>query len=396
MQVDQHTAGLSPAPRADASPGARAGSPEQRVHAALIATHARVLAASAARAHRVCVVMDCGPAPQGRANPHHWLQTSATHQHGQTDFEGADLIRRLASLPDDWVCLPVIYGAGFDHRPELLARIGRHHRLLGNDPDTLSLMSDPTSFADIATHLGMPHSPISDSLPADATGWLARHVDDEFDRHTQPARSCGPERMGRYFQRVMPGAAMSAMFVADGRTAQVLSFVGCLHEGHARVGAISGSCVPVRVAGAIKGALNRLASEFGLTGLNRLDFTLADERWWATRLVARPSDEVALIDEILPHAALAMHVDAIEGRLPPPIKHSAVVGMRRVLAPRPMLIDRKPFPDWVLDPPAPGQVVDRGETLCTVLASANTHDEVRATLMLRSQGLSRPQPKMSM
>ena len=396
MQVDQPTAGVSPAPHADAPTGARSGPPAQRVQAALIATHARVLAASAAKAQTPVLVIDCAPPPRGRANPHHWLQASATHQHGQTDFDGADLIRRLAVLPADWAGLPVIYGAGFDHRPELLARIARHHRLLGNDPETLSLMSDPSSFAEIAQHLALPHAPISEALPHDASGWLARHLADEYDQHTKPARSCGPERIGRYFQREFAGTSMMALFVANGQAAQVLCFAECLQDGYARIGAITGAALPPPVAKSVCQSLDRLVSEFGLVGLNRLDFTLAAERWWVSRVVARPSDDLTLLDALLPHAALALHMNAIDGALPPPLKHAAVVGMRRVLAPRPMLIDRKPFPDWVLDPPAPGQVVDRGETLCTVLASANTHDEVRATLMLRSQALSRPAPNMSM
>ncbi len=367
-----------------------------RVRAALIATFARVLAASATRGKTACVVMDCAPAPQGRANPHHWCQAGGIHRQGHTDFDGAELIRQLAGLPTDWATLPVIYGAGFDHRPELLARIARHHRLLGNEVETLGLMSDPASFADIADHLGLPHAMIRDSLPQNAIEWLARHVGDEFDRDTQLATSAGPDRPGRYFQRALPGASMMAIFAADGRQARVLGFAECVHQGLMRVGAIGGVPVKARVARGIANALDRLTAEFGLIGFNRLEFTLAGEHWWATRLTARLTDETALIDALYAEGALALHLAAVEGHLPRVIEDAPVVGMRRVIAPRPILIDRRTAPDWVLDPPTAGHIVDRGETLCTVVACANTHDEVRAKLTHRAESLIRPVSKLSM
>ncbi|MEY3200760.1 MAG: hypothetical protein RIR70_310 [Pseudomonadota bacterium] len=372
--------------------------PTTGIKAALISTRARLLAHLAHISHHPCLVFDCAPPPRGRATLHHWLQTDHTAAAGEVEFNGAELVRRLAGLPPQWQGLPVMLGAGFDHRPELATRIARSHRLLGNDPDTLAMVSEPESFQEIVSHLKLPHVPVSDS-PHGAGEWLTRHVNDEYDRHTLAATLDCSDALTRYYQRKLPGRRMLAIFAANGQSARVLGVGEYLMQGEVRIGAIGPLPLPPAIAKAISRAVGRFAAELGLLGLNRLDFILNDQGWFIERLTGRLTDEIALFEGIAGQGVLALHLAAIEGALPdvaPATEHSVLNGISRVIAPRPILVGRTPFADWVLDPPAPGQVINRGETLCTVQASGTSQDELRATLRLRGERLVRAAPSISM
>jgi hypothetical protein len=56
--------------------------------------------------------------------------------------------------------LGVVYGAGFEDRPALLARIAKDWRVFGNDADTVARLKHPASFFAELDRLDIPHPAI--------------------------------------------------------------------------------------------------------------------------------------------------------------------------------------------------------------------------------------------
>lgn len=367
--------------------------------ALLLAQDARLLSRCATHRDTPCLIVDChGPGSAQHPTPWLVVPQEPGGSVARPAFDAAALMRKLQHLPEHWAGLPLIYGAGFDHRRELLARISCHHRLLGNEPDILALVSEPCALLDLCRHLGVPHVETTDTLPPEPDTWVARHVEDEFDWHTLPARAHPVSAPGTFFQRVRPGRSMWAAFLADGDQARLLGVGDYLPgTGSSVLGAISHAAIPVGVVARVQKAIDRLVRVCALVGLNRVQFTLADEDWAITRLTGRPTHEMVLFDDDLPHGILAAHIAAVNGgplvAAPPPTRR----GMKLVRPTTSLHISRHTAPEWCLGLPAPGRVVRRGEVLCAVLADGTTSDEVRVTLSTRAQQVIRvlqPAPRM--
>lgn len=358
----------------------------------IVANDASTLAHSADQHGHRAVIIDCGG---NKLGAHQWLNISSAQKTGLAEFDGAALIDQLARLPDDWRALPLVYGAGFDHRPELLARIGTQRALRGNSPDILSWLADPLSFQDLAHHLGLPLAEVQHHEPESA-GWLARHIGDDYQLLTTRAEHA-PEAPTRYFQRALPGRWLSALFLADGRESQLLGFTewsGNAADDLALSTAILQPRVPLSVMRAVEDIARKLTRNCSLVGFNQLALTLQGDRFHLTGFTPRPTDDIALYDEDLPGGALAAHLAAVEGELPRrPLVLSNSRGFCKLRAHSTLQIDASPAPAWARDWPQAGRVLHPGETRCTVFAEGSGHDEVRALLKARVRSLETKTPR---
>ena len=80
----------------------------------------------------------------------------------ETGFDDDALLSALGALTDEAVEPPVglVYGAGFEDRPALLARIAERWPLLGNRPEVVAAVKEPWGFAEVLAGLGVPHPEI--------------------------------------------------------------------------------------------------------------------------------------------------------------------------------------------------------------------------------------------
>ena len=74
-------------------------------------------------------------------------------------------LRALAALAPSPI-LGLVYGAGFEDRPELLTLIAKDWPLLGNDAATVARLKAPESFFAELDRLGIPHPATSSERPA--------------------------------------------------------------------------------------------------------------------------------------------------------------------------------------------------------------------------------------
>ncbi|HWO99655.1 MAG TPA: ATP-grasp domain-containing protein [Methylococcus sp.] len=343
----------------------------------------------------------------------------------------------------------VIYGGGVDTSPVVLERLFRTRKVFGNDPATVRSLKDPACFFRLLRDCDIPFPEVRFDPPPQAEGWLLKSGCSEGGAGVRFATNpfvgnelgpqCGPRRdefqggdehqfagsergphggprrgesqgwdeqsrlPGRetYFQRYLPGNAMSALFLADGKEAGILGFNTLWTESFE-------PSRPFRFAGAINRAgldtaqretvhrfVNRITRAAGLRGLNSLDFLLDGARMPRVLEVnPRPSATMSLYEDDFPTGLVHLHVRACEGRLPEQYPRSRRVRAFRILyaADEVEITESMDWPTWCRDRPRPGQRIERRQPLCSIVAEGVDEATVHALIEARSQAVARRLP----
>jgi len=305
-------------------------------------------------------------------------------------------LRRALAAPD-LHGVPLVYGAGFEDRPELLAALERDRPVLGNAAGTVARLKDPFAFAALLARLGIPHPEIATSLPDDRGGWLMKRAGASGGGHIRPAGRRVPA--GHYLQRRVAGRPVSLLFLADGRRVLPVGFsrqwaAPAPRQPFRYGGAVGPLPVPPMregVAASMIAAVSRIAAEVGLVGLNSADFLAGPEGWCLLEINPRPGATLDLFDRPPMPGLLGLHMAACAGELPqalPPLAgcRAALV----VYARTPVLLDsRMRWPDWTADRPCTPAHIPAGAPLCTVLADAADPVEARRLAGRRARELFR-------
>jgi len=360
-------------------PTAPRSTSSRSVQPALIAAlSGRALAAAAVRAGERAIVLDLFA---DRDTARHAEACFAVPR-GPHGFARDAVLAAAARLAGD--VRGLVYGAGFEHDPALIGEIAGLVPLLGNRPETVAAAKDPLAFAAVLARLGLPHPPTTRAPPG-GDDWLIKPVGGSGGRHIAPAGAAAA-RAGAYFQRRVAGRAVSAAFLADGRSAQVIGFTEQWAAGDAASPFRYGGCAgPVRLSPAlgagIEAACQAITAALGLVGLNSLDLLVDGERFHVIEVNPRPGATLDIFDGLGGLSLWQLHLDAVAGRLPS-ISHDAPAETRaaaviyasdRIVIPPAMT-----WPAWTADRGTAGTVIDRGEPVCTVRARAATAIAARA------------------
>ncbi|WP_207478754.1 ATP-grasp domain-containing protein [Arenibaculum pallidiluteum] len=333
----------------------------------VVALSARALAAAARRAGFAPVAIDLFGDLDTCA-----LAVPAFRVEGDGAAFRRDALLRILDRPE-LRGLPLVYGAGFEHDPDLLAAMARGRPVIGNTPSTVSRLKDPFAFSEALARHGIPHPAVARRV-ADPAGWLSKSIGASGGAHVRPA-SAPAASSGRYLQARVGGRPLSALFVADGERARLLGFSAQWHAPTARApfrygGAFGPVRVPETLGAALAAAICAVTREFGLVGLNAADFLVDGPSFHLVEVNPRPGATLDVLDGgTLP--LLGLHVIACrDGRIPDlpdatdarPQRAAAILYARRsLLAP-----DR--LPAWTADWPAPGATIPAGAPVCTVMA----------------------------
>ncbi|HLF96736.1 MAG TPA: ATP-grasp domain-containing protein [Methylococcaceae bacterium] len=301
-------------------------------------------------------------------------------------FDEPRLLQHVATVVAAHSVRGLVYGGGLECLPELLERLARVVPLCGNPPEVVRACKTPERFFSCLARLGIPFPETRFFPPPADPRWLVK-----------PRCGTGGKRVGFhaaregagaavYFQRHVSGVALSALFLADGRTARVVGFNTLWSENR-------GGETPFLFAGTlnrtplgdahraeVQGWVESLSGALGLTGLNGLDFMFDGQRCHVLEVNPRPSATLTLYDADYPQGILAAHLDACAGRLPAgDLPASPPRAWRVVYAPRdgqiPPVLE---WPAWSADRPPPGARFRAGEPLCTVCAEGATGEDAAA------------------
>lgn len=348
----------------------------------------RVLAKAAARAGRPAVGVDafadrdtCGLALE-------WARAPLDHD---WNLDADAMLSAADGICPDGHCLGLVYGSGFEARPDLLRALARARPLLGNTPDVLETVASPMAFCALLDRLSIPHPHTIAARPASTDGWLRKRAGACGGVHVQAAGEAGGSDAGHYFQRRVAGQEWSLLFLANGRDVCRIGFNRPLRPPAeapgpwAYSGAVRQAHGPEGVTASVLEAAELLTQHLGLKGLNGLDFMVNGQDWSLLELNPRPTATLELWDTPPFPPLFDLHVQACNGRLPvhlprPPESMAVAV----VYAPRMLLAHAAfPWPTWCADLPRAGQAIASGSPICTVHAEGENHATAEYAVLSR-------------
>jgi len=339
----------------------------------LISLSGRGLARAAARAGRPAVGVDAFADRDTRDLARNWEKAPLE---GAWEFDEDALLAIAGRLCPPGRCAGLVHGSGFESRPGLLERLARGRRLFGNPAAVLERVHDPARFFAVLRRLGLPHPETRLEAPAYPAGWLVKRAGGSGGTHI---REAAVDASGRhdYFQRRAPGMPHSLLFLANGREVAAVGFNRMLPAPAAApspwayAGAVAPAGLPESVAREVVEAARALAAEYGLAGLNGIDFLWDGRDWRLLELNPRPTATLELWDRDPMPALFDLHLQARGADLPalspPPGGRAVAVAY----AEAPLRVPAGfPWPDWCADLPDAGASFQPGEPVCSTLAWA--------------------------
>jgi predicted ATP-grasp superfamily ATP-dependent carboligase len=282
----------------------------------------------------------------------------------------------LAALAADVDAEAVVYGAGLENHPDLVAELARGRELLGTPADALAAARDPWAVGAAALAAGAraPETRSVGALPTGG-GWLRKPQRGGGGRGVRRWAG-GRLRAGEIIQRRVDGLSCSAVAIGDGRRAAVLGLTGQLHRprGFGWIGNVAPPPLPetehVELAGQLCAVCNEVTARFAVRGAFGVDAIWDGRHAWVLEVNPRPPASL----ELFGPGTFAAHVAGARGvGLPtpgtPPATRCAKVKLV-LFADRDL---RAPDPAWwpdglVRDVPHAGETVAKGAPVCTLIS----------------------------
>ena len=268
----------------------------------------------------------------------------------------------------------VVYGAGFENRPDLVRRLAAGRELLGTPPELLPDVRDPWAEGAAARAAGARAPETRVTGHGGGGAWLRKPRHGGGGRGIRPWKG-GSVRPTEVLQRRIDGLSCSAVAIGDGRRAVMLGLTEQLHRspGFQWMGNLTPPRLPEEQANELEGRLRAVCTEvatrFGVRGAFGVDAIWDGRDAWVLEVNPRPPASL----ELFGPGCFDAHARGARGiGLPgiPPARTSAAVKLV-VYADRSV---RAPDPDWwpsglVRDIPRAGETIKCGEPVCTLVSA---------------------------
>jgi uncharacterized protein len=273
------------------------------------------------------------------------------------------------------------YTSNFENHPRELTALVADRILLGNTPEVIRRVRDPFALAQV-----LPTAPtVLASAPTNGGRWLIKprrsgggHAISEWRPGAALPRNC-------ILQERIPGESGSIVFAADGRSIAPLAFTHQLVAADFRY---VGNILVAPIDGAVMLA-EIVTREFGLVGVNGIDFIVNDGRPIPIEVNPRYTAAMELAERLYGISIARVHADACQGKLPnfAPEPRRTTVGKAIAYAKTTMVMGDTT--SWLADSsvrdiPMPGSRIPAGRPICTVFAEARTVAECEAALRRRT------------
>jgi predicted ATP-grasp superfamily ATP-dependent carboligase len=324
------------------------------------------------------------------------------------DFElpfGAEsLLQASQSIEYD----ALVYISNLENHPDVVAEMSRGRLLLGNGPATLRQVRNWRVLQSFCREAGIPFPetrlPGEEDSADPGADWLVKPQHSGGGHGIKPWDRT-PLAVGTFLQRRIAGLAASAAFVADGRRCVLLGLTEQL-IGRPELGAEGmtwcGNLLPLAgVQGllfAVAQIANQLTQRFGLQGLNGIDFVVQEREGGLQPVLVevnpRYTASMELVERAYDRCMFTTHIEAMVGRLPaaglanqdgPFWGKGIVFARQRVTMPN--------TEDWLeqgrRDIPHPGDTIEAGHPVCTVLSQGETRQECWDNLVRAADAVRR-------
>ncbi|MGH6762031.1 MAG: ATP-grasp domain-containing protein [Phyllobacterium sp.] len=291
-------------------------------------------------------------------------------------IDGTLITRKLLELMGGEEPFALVYGSGFERKPEIVETLGRTFPLAGNSARTIEAVKDPLSLSCLCQEIGIAHPEIRLEAPLQPKGWLTKLAGGAGGSHVRRA-GLAPSETASYFQAFVPGRNLSTLFLAQGAKAHIVGF--------SRQWPSPSNASPFRYGGAVRLArfdrnkrhlvriwLDHLVQRTGLVGLCSADFIDGPEGLHLIEINPRPGATLDIFDnEDTP--LLTQHLRAVRGETieMPTYRDAAASAIAYASHPIPRFPDIQ-WPSMTADHQQPGTRLGADDPVCTVFAKAQS------------------------
>ena len=302
------------------------------------------------------------------------LQTVASRWHKLPPFSQLDpstLLNYLTDLAQGEPC-QLICGSGIEQFYPVLSQLPDNINLIGNTAAAINIIKTPTLFFPLLSQLNLPYPETQFELPEIENDWLVKSVVGMGGDHIQTLSKEKPSN-NAYFQRHVNGTSASALFLADGQKAQLLTIntqwlTPCENSPY-RLGGIE---TPLKLSitnqQLLESAINRISNSTGLLGLNSIDFIItAEDELLFLEVNPRPSASCKLIADSVP--IFQHHINACNGQLPNSGIYSSEKNhaLQYMYAGSTLTIPETiVWPEQCCDLPETGTLINVAQPVCTI------------------------------
>ncbi|MEZ2126864.1 MULTISPECIES: ATP-grasp domain-containing protein [unclassified Sinorhizobium] len=290
-------------------------------------------------------------------------------------IDGEKIVDILAHLARDEKPIALVYGSGFERRPDIIDMVAKNFRIAGNNAGTIRAVKDPAGLSELCRDLDIRHPAIRFSAPREE-GWLMKLGGGAGGSHVRPAGAT-PLENGHYYQKFVVGRSISALFLAQAGSARIVGF--------SRQWSSPSQTSPFRYGGAVRLVrfdrgkkalvscwLDKLTKRTGLAGLCSADFIDGPDGLHLIEINPRPGATLDIFDsEDAP--LITAHLSAVRGE---DITVPTYRGTKAsAIAYAPYAISRFPHVDWpsmTADHQNAGSALNADDPVCTVLAQARS------------------------
>ena len=311
-------------------------------------------------------------------------------------FKAASIISAVNRILAENSGDAIIFSSGLDSRPDILQAISQRCTILGNSADCLRKLNQPATFFSLLKQLSIPYPETRYLRPQKKQGWLLKANRSEGGQGVVRYDSATVSEKF-YFQRELPGTAMSVLFLADGCRAQIVGFntqwsnTRNQHHPFLFSGVMNWVELILTQREQVSNYVSKLVEAIGLKGLNSLDFILSDGICYVLEINPRPSASMTLYEDYFPKGILAEHINACLGHLwHGHIELKTVNAYKIIYAPSEIYIPlTMRWPSWSADKPADGKRIYSGHPICSIVASAKEPHSAQQLLQQRESEILR-------
>ena len=304
--------------------------------------------------------------------------------------------RAAARAAETLACEAVVYLANFENHPRAIDRLASGRALWGNTSDTVRRVREPVNLSNAFRRhaVAVPATRLATNPPDDGVStWLLKPLASGGGQRVRLWNRTEPLPRGGYLQEFINGHAGSIAFVAAGGDAipigmsrQLVGDAAFGARGYEYCGSILGAAGDPQFTGdealfERAAALARAAAaEFGLVGLNGIDFVARDGVPYAIEINPRWSASMELVERAYGISVLGVHASACAAGTLPDFdlrrarQQGGATGKAVVFARQNVVVGDTA--SWLAsgnalrDVPHAGDHISAGRPVCTVFAGA--------------------------
>jgi predicted ATP-grasp superfamily ATP-dependent carboligase len=289
----------------------------------------------------------------------------------------------------------ILLGSGLDDRPDLWARLARIAPVLGNHPEKLKVVRNPSKLFAIARGLGISCPKTEKATSPDEAWEIAKKIGSTVVLKPMSGSGGSGIRFGGYLQEVnkhfrdvagesgevwvqefIRGVDASSSIIGNGSECRVVSvneqLLGVEQLGASKPFSYCGNIVPlkvnVRVIEHIREISSALGKKLGLIGSNGFDLVIdSDKEPYLMEVNPRFQATLECIKYVTHLNLVQEHIKACGGELPKNVPEPQGFAVKMIaFAKKKGRVPDLSGIETVFDISHPGVIVDKGDPICTV------------------------------